>query len=84
MIYLGRTGEHAAVMLDVLVSGAASITGARGHAGMGCFPYVIRLLEHERILAEPMITSRKPFTEFMGALEQSCARTDGKIMVYYP
>ena len=35
MIYLGRTGEHVPVMLDVLVSGAASIVGARGHAGMG-------------------------------------------------
>ena len=38
MIYLGRTGERAPVMLDVLVSGASSITGARGHAGGGCFP----------------------------------------------
>lgn len=84
MVYLGRTGEHAPVMLDVLVSGAASIHGARGHAGMGCFPQVIRLLEHGRIDAEPMITSRRPFSEFMAALDQSCARTDGKIMVHYP
>ena len=83
MVYLGRTGEHAPVMLDILVSGAASITGARGHAGGGCFPHVIRLLEHDRICAEPMITSRKPFSEFLQALEQSCARTDGKIMIQY-
>lgn len=83
MVYLGRTGERAPVMLDVLVSGAASIVGARGHAGMGCFPQVIRLLEHGRINAEPMITSRRPFSEFMSALDQSCARTDGKIMVWY-
>ncbi len=83
MVYLGRTGERAPVMLDVLVSGAASIVGARGHAGMGCFPQVIRLLERGRINAEPMITSRRPFSEFMSALEQSCLRTDGKIMVHY-
>ena len=83
MIYLGRTGEHVPVMLDVLVSGAASIVGARGHAGMGCFPQVIRLLEHGRINAAPMITARRPFAEFMTALEQSCLRTDGKIMVQY-
>lgn len=83
MIYLGRTGEHAPVMLDVLVSGAASIVGARGHAGGGCFPQVIRLLESGRINVEPMITARKPFSEFLAALNQSCLRTDGKIMVHY-
>jgi hypothetical protein len=84
MVYLGRTGERAPVMLDVLVSGAASIVGARGHAGMGCFPQVIRLLEHNRLNVSPMITSRRPFESFMDALHQSCARTDGKIMIYYP
>ena len=83
MIYLGRTGERAPVLLDVLVSGAASITGARGHAGMGCFPHVIRLLEHDRIVAAPMITSRQPFSSFLSALEQSCTRTDGKILICY-
>jgi threonine dehydrogenase-like Zn-dependent dehydrogenase len=84
MVYLGRTGERAPVMLDVLVSGAASIVGARGHAGMSCFPQVIRLLEHNRLNVSPMITSRRPFESFMDALHQSCARTDGKIMIYYP
>ena len=84
MVDLGRTGERAPVMLDVLVSGAASIVGARGHAGMGCFPQVIRLLEHGRINAAPMITSRRPFADFLSAMQQSCARTDGKIMLHYP
>ena len=83
MIYLGRTGERAPVMLDVLVSGASSITGARGHAGGGCFPHVIRLLEHERLNVEPMITARLAFDSFHDALEQSCARTDGKIILTY-
>ena len=83
MVYLGRTGERAPIMLDVLVSGAASIVGARGHAGMGCFPQIIRLMERGRINVEPMITSRRPFSEFMEALDQSCARTDGKIMLQY-
>ena len=84
MVYLGRTGERVPVMLDVLVSGAATIVGARGHAGNGCFPQVIRLLEHGRIPVAPMITDRKPFSDFMSALHQSCARTDGKIMIHYP
>ena len=83
MIYLGRTGERAPVMLDVLVSGAASITGARGHAGGGCFPQVIRLLTHDRIQIQEMITSRIPFAEFHRALDQSCSRADGKIMLTY-
>jgi len=83
MIYLGRTGERAPVMLDVLVTGAATIAGSRGHVGMGCFPRVIRLLERGRLNADPMITARLPFDDFMVALEQSCLRTDGKIMLTY-
>ena len=81
MIYLGRTGEHAPVLLDVLVTQAAMITGSRGHAGMGCFPQIIRLLEADRLLVKPMITSRLPYTEVLGALNKSCSRTDGKIML---
>ncbi|HJN75764.1 MAG TPA: scyllo-inosose 3-dehydrogenase [Myxococcota bacterium] len=83
MIYLGRTGERAPVMLDVLVTGAASITGSRGHVGGGCFPRVIRLLERGLLVADPMITSRVPFSDFMEALRRSCLRTDGKIMLVY-
>ena len=83
MIYLGRTGEKVPVMLDVLVSGAARIVGSRGHAGMGCFPRIIRLLEQGLLPVEPMITARRPFSEALGALEQSCSRTDGKILLTY-
>ena len=83
MVYLGRTGEHAPVMLDVLVSGAASIVGSRGHAGMGCFPRIIRMLEKGLLPVESMITSRRPFDSTLAALEQSCSRTDGKIMLVY-
>jgi len=68
-------------MLDVLVSGAASIVGARGHAGMGCFPRTIRLLEQGLLQVKPMITSRRPFSEALVALEQSCSRSDGKILL---
>jgi len=81
MVYLGRTGEKAPVMLDVLVSGAARIVGSRGHAGMGCFPRVIRLLERGLLPVEDMITARRPFEEALGALEQSCSRSDGKILL---
>ena len=83
MIYLGRTGERAPVMLDVLVSGAASIAGSRGHAGQGCFPRIIRLLEQDRLPIDPMITTRRPFDEALDAVEQSCSRTDGKILLVF-
>lgn len=81
MIYLGRTGERAPVMLDALVTGASSIHGSRGHVGGGCFPQVIRMLEHGRLPVDAMITDRRPFAEFMDALGQSCERTDGKILI---
>jgi len=81
MVYLGRTGMKPPVMLDVLMSKAASITGARGHAGGGCFPGIIRMIERGIIDPAPMITSRYPFDDVVTAIERSCLRTDGKIMV---
>lgn len=83
MVYLGRTGERAPVMLDALVTGAARIVGSRGHVGSGCFPRVIRLMQAGRLEVQPMITSRLPFGEFQAALDQSCERADGKILLRY-
>jgi len=84
MIYLGRTGEHAPVMLDALVSNATTIVGSRGHAGMGCFPQVIRLLERGRLDVSHMITHRRPFSSFAHAVSRSSERRDGKVMLVYP
>lgn len=84
VVYLGRTGERAPVMLDVLVSGAARIVGARGHAGGGVFPHVIRLLEHRRLDVAPMITSRLPMASAEVAIERSSRRVDAKIMLTQP
>ena len=81
MVYLGRTGERAPVMLDVLVTQAAGIVGARGHAGGGCFPNVLRLMETGRIDPRPMIGARFPLERGVDALERSRARTDGKVML---
>lgn len=83
MVYLGRTGQRAPVLLDVLVTQAASITGARGHSGGGCFPRILRLMERGRLRVEPMITRRYPFQQTLEALHQSCDRRDAKIMVYF-
>jgi threonine dehydrogenase-like Zn-dependent dehydrogenase len=81
MVYLGRTGQRAPVFLDTLVTGASGIIGARGHAGGGCFPNIIRMIERGVFDPSPMITARFPFGEVPEALDRSRLRTDGKIMV---
>jgi scyllo-inosose 3-dehydrogenase len=81
MVYLGRTGERAPVSLDTLVSAAAGVVGSRGHAGGGCFPAVIRLIERGRIDPSPMITARYAFNAVPQALTRSGLRQDGKIVI---
>lgn len=83
MVYLGRTGLRAPVMLDVLVTQAAGIVGARGHVGGGVFPRILRLMERGRLPVAPMITSRHAFPSAMAALVKSTDRTDGKVMIVY-
>ncbi len=83
MVYLGRTGLRAPVMLDTLVTQAAGIVGARGHSGGGCFPRILRLLERGRLPIAPMITSRFPFAGTLDGLCKSIDRTDGKVMIVY-
>lgn len=81
MIYLGRTGQRAPVQLDVLVSGASSICGARGHAGGGCFPNLLRLMERGRLDVRPMITRHMPLARADEAIVLSTTREDAKIML---
>jgi hypothetical protein len=81
VVYLGRTGEHAPVELDRLVSGAARIAGARGHAGGGCFPNLLRMIETGVLDPSAMITHRMPLADAIPALARSTSRTDGKIML---
>jgi threonine dehydrogenase-like Zn-dependent dehydrogenase len=83
LVYLGRTGLYAPVRLDTLVTQAAHISGARGHAGGGCFPNILRLLERRLLHIEPMITQRFPFEEATAAMRKSCDRADGKILLRY-
>ena len=84
MVYLGRTGQRAPVLLDVLVTQAARIVGARGHVGHGIFPRIIRLMETGKLALDPVITHRFGFERTIDALELSTKRTDAKIMVRYP
>ena len=84
IVYLGRTGERAPVLLDVLVSNAARIVGARGHAGYGIFPGIISMLESGALNPHPMITHKTPLSDYAAAFERSCTREDGKILLVQP
>ncbi|HDK16775.1 MAG TPA: alcohol dehydrogenase, partial [Nitrospirae bacterium] len=81
IIYLGRAATSTPMNLDVLVSGANKVIGARGHAGYGIFPYIIKLLASKKLDISKMITARYPFEKVIDALEASTARTDGKILI---
>jgi threonine dehydrogenase-like Zn-dependent dehydrogenase len=81
MVYLGRTGQRAPVMLDVLVTQAAGIVGARGHVGGGCFPRILRLMERGRLPVGPMVTRRLPFASTLEALVESTDRRNGKVLI---
>ena len=83
MVYLGRAGNATRMHLDTLVSQANMIVGARGHAGYGIYPYILRMLATGRVPARKMITSYFGFSNVLDAMKQSSARTDGKIMVTF-
>jgi len=81
IVYLGRTGERAPIMLDALVTNAGRIVGARGHAGSGIYPRIIRMLQSNNLNLLPMITARRQFSEAIEAVEASITRSDAKIML---
>lgn len=81
IVYLGRAGRAVPITLDTLVTGANRIVGARGHAGYGIFPNIIRLLAAGRLPVEAMITARLPFAETIQAIQRSSTRKDGKIII---
>lgn len=81
IIYLGRAATKTEMYLDVLVSGANKIVGARGHSGYGIFPFIIKLIASGRLKPEKMISSRYPFEKVIDALKASTGRETGKILV---
>jgi hypothetical protein len=81
IIYLGRAATTTPMYLDVLVSGANKIIGARGHSGYGIFPYIIKLIASGKLNLDRMITARYSFEMILEALKSSTKRTDGKILI---
>lgn len=81
IIYLGRAAISTPMTLDTLVTGANSIVGARGHAGYGIFPNIIRLLSRKLLNIGPMISKRFPLEKAIDALKASTDRNNGKVFV---
>jgi len=81
IIYLGRAATSTPMYLDVLVSGANKIIGARGHAGYGIFPNIIKLIATGRLNLENIITARRPFEKVLDAIKISSTRLDGKVLI---
>jgi Cu2+-exporting ATPase len=81
MTILLATGDRVPVTLDHFVTQAARIVGARGHAGGGVFPDLLRLLGTGRLDLAPMITARLPLQSGARALERSRTREDAKILL---
>ncbi|MBT3218522.1 MAG: alcohol dehydrogenase catalytic domain-containing protein [Proteobacteria bacterium] len=80
LVYLGRTGERALVGLDVLVSSASWIVGARGHAG-GSFDHLIRMMERGVLDPGAIVTAQLPLDDVLVGMKQSTTRKDGKILL---
>jgi len=81
IIYLGRAATKTSMYLDTLVSGANMVIGARGHAGSGIFPNIIKLIASGRLELKKMITAKYHFVNVLGAIKKSVDRKDGKILV---
>lgn len=81
IVYLGRTGQSAAIDLDGLVSGACTVAGSRGHAGGGIYPNLIRMVASGLLPLEQMVTHRVAFPQVREALSAARDRRSGKVMV---
>lgn len=81
IVYLGRAATYTPILLNLLVSGANTIVGSRGHSGYGIYNNLIKLLASGRLNVAKMITSVCDFPDVFAALKKSVARTDAKIIV---
>lgn len=81
IIYLGRSSDLVSIELNRLVSCAASIHGARGHAGNDIFPNIIKLIALDKLKIKDMITASYPFSNTIEAIKTSTKRDNGKIII---
>lgn len=81
ILLIGRDASHVSIFPEPLQVKRARLVLAKGNAGMGTYPHVLRLMASGRLDPRPMITARYPFGQIQTALEASKARGHGKILV---
>jgi threonine dehydrogenase-like Zn-dependent dehydrogenase len=81
ILVIGRDAAHVSIFPEPLQVKRATLVLAKGNAGHGTYPNVLRLMASGRIDPRPMITARYPFAEIQTALDASKRRGHGKILV---
>lgn len=81
MLVIGRDAARATLFPEPLQVKGATLVLAKGNAGHGTYPNVLRLMAGGRLDPRPMLTARYPFREISAALGASRARGHGKILV---
>jgi len=81
LVILGMDSKAASVDTIRHQVQATSIYGTVGHCGTWDFPNVIALMASGRISMEHAVTRRVPLTDLVAAVEETKARTNGKILV---
>jgi threonine dehydrogenase-like Zn-dependent dehydrogenase len=81
ILIIGRDSAHVSIYPEPLQVKRATLLFAKGNAGHGTYPHVLRLMASGRIDPTPMITAKYPFAQIRAALDASRARGHGKILV---
>jgi threonine dehydrogenase-like Zn-dependent dehydrogenase len=81
ILVIGRDAAHVSIYPEPLQVKRATLVFAKGNAGHGTYPHVLRLIASGRVDPLPMITAKYPFSEIATALAASRARGHGKILV---
>ena len=81
IVVIGRDAARVSIYPEPLQVKRGVIVLAKGNAGMGIYPNVLRLMASGRLDPRPMITAKFPFGEIPKALETSKARGHGKILI---
>ncbi len=81
ILVIGRDAAHVSIFPEPLQVKRTRVVFAKGNAGMGTYPHVLRLMAAGRIDPRSMITGRYPFVRIEDALSASKGRQHGKILV---
>jgi threonine dehydrogenase-like Zn-dependent dehydrogenase len=81
ILVIGRDAAHVTIFPEPLQVKRGTLVFAKGNAGHGTYPSVLRLIAGGRIDPRPMMTAKYPFAEIDAALSASRARGHGKILV---